>query len=358
MNTIPEIILTGNAYQRGLQHGQMLSRQINDFLNDHTARINCIREFPLEAAVVQSQIRKHAAIIEAELPQIATELRGLAAGANISYEDAVLLQIRVELMAYATTDLLEGDCSTIAVKSSAGEVITGQTIDLPGNMSELGCIFRIIPEDDNQPEILMYGFAGLLGYMGMNSNGLSVNINMVVSDDWQPGISPYLIARHLLNFSTVADCLSELNKLTRSSSRSFIISDSATLLNVEFTAHQLSLIEGKRLLHTNHYLHEDLLGFDTMHFLFKNSSIKRFKLMQQLLPVNRDSIDPEMLFHIFSDHSLFPVGICAHSEGNIRRSETVGAVVMLPASFTMYARKGNTCSSVTKVFQPNEYAIS
>lgn len=357
MNTVPEIILTGNAYQRGLQHGQILAGQINNFLNDNRARINSIREFPLNEEIIQNQVRQHAAIIEAQLPQIALELKGLAAGANISYDDAVLLQIRVELIAYGVPGILEGDCSAIAYKLVAGEVITGQTIDLPGNMRELGCIFRIIPENENEPQILMYGFAGLLGYMGMNSNGLSININMVVSDDWQPGISPYLIVRHLLNFSTIDECMIELNKITRSSSRSFIICDNTTISNVEFTANELQVMEGNLLFHTNHFLHPNLVELDTIHFLFKNSSVKRLRIMQQLLPANEGLINAKILFGIFSDHSLFPVGICAHSEGNIRRSETVGAVVMQPASFTMYARKGNTCTSGTEVFRLNEYAI-
>ena len=350
MTTIPEIKLSGNAYQRGLQHGQICARQINNFLQDNRARINTIREYPLAEEIMQNQVRQHAEIIEAELPQIAEELRGLAAGANISYEDAVLLQIRVELIAFGITDILEGDCSTIANVSAAGEIITGQTIDLPGNLGEMGCVFKIIPEHAGHPQILMYGFAGLLGYMGMNSLGVSININMVVSKNWQPGVSPYLLVRHLLNFSSADECINELKKIRRSSSRSLIISDPATLINVEFTANELSIVRGKQLIHTNHYLHAGMMKFDSMHFLFKNSSVKRWKLMQQLLPDDMDEINPELLFKIFSDHTLFPVGICAHSEGNIRRSETIATVVMQPASFIMYARKGNACSGVTEKF--------
>ncbi|CAN5679734.1 hypothetical protein BH11BAC3_BH11BAC3_10240 [soil metagenome] len=350
MNKIPEIILSGNAYERGLQHGQQLGPQIKEFLNDNKARVNSIREFPLSDDVIHSQVQLHAAIIEAELPEIATELKGLAVGAGISYEEAVFLQIRVELMSYGDKDLLEGDCSTIAIKQPGHTTIAGQTIDLPGNMTDLGCVFRIIPENEAEPEILMYGFAGLLGYMGMNSHGLSININMVVSNDWQPGVSPYLLVRHFLTLSTSKACLQELNRITRSSSRSLVISDKTSLLNVEFTATQIKILEDVLLFHTNHYLDTDLMKEDKIHFLFKNSSIKRLKLMQQLLPAG-GNVTPGILFNIFADHTLYPVGICAHGEGNIRRSETVGTVVMEPESFTMYARKGNTCTGETEIFR-------
>ncbi len=244
MNSIAEIILSGNAFERGLQHGRLLQRQINDFLQDNKARINSIRRTPLDDSILKSQVLQHAAVIEAQLPEIALELQGLAAGANISYEDAVLLQIRMELIAFNEQDILEGDCSTIAIKRHSRGIITGQTIDLPGNIADLGCIFRIIPEQADKPEILMYGFAGLLGYAGLNNHGLSVNINMVVSGGWQPGVSPYLLVRHFLSLSSVKECLDEFKKIKLSSSRSFLITDTERLVNVECTANDYRTIEG------------------------------------------------------------------------------------------------------------------
>ena len=351
MNTIREIILSGNAYERGVQHGGALRTEITAFLNDSRARINLIREKPLDAGIMSELIQQHAAVIEDELPAIADELRGLAAGANISYEDAVLLQVRVELMAYDEKNILEGDCSTLAFKRDKGSVITGQTIDLPGNLTDLGCIFRIIPENEETPEIMMYGFAGLLGYMGLNSNGLSININMVVSDDWTPGVSPYLLVRHMLTLSSADECLNALKKIKRSSSRSFLISDSNGLLNIECTGNEINTNADNLLLHTNHYLDPELKEKDRIHFLFRNSSMKRLALLQKLLPTEKEEITANALFEIFSDHSLYPVGICAHGEGNIRRSETVGAVVMEPGKFLLHARKGNPCTSTTQSFK-------
>ncbi|MEO8109094.1 MAG: C45 family peptidase [Ginsengibacter sp.] len=353
MNAIPEIILSGNAWERGFQHGRLLKDTINNFLNDNRARINSLRQIPLDEEIIQSQVKQHASVIEAQLPQIAMELKGLAEGANISYEDAMLLQLRVELSAYNEQDILEGDCSTVAFNTS-NKIITGQTIDLPGNMTELGCIFRIMPEREGLPEILMYGFAGLLGYMGLNSHGLSININMVVSDGWQPGVSPYLLVRHLLTLSSIDECFDELKRITLSSSRSFLITDKSRIVNIEFTPNEFKIIEGDVLMHTNHYLHNDLLKEDKMHFLFKNSSIKRLKCLQQLLQDKEENVTPEMLFEIFSGHSLYPIGICAHGEGNIRRSETVGAVVMEPVKFRLHARKGYACEAETKTFELNQ----
>ena len=349
MNNLPEIILKGNAYERGLQHGSVLRNTIQNFLADNKARINSIRQKPLPDSVIKEQVLAHTAIIESQLPGIAEEIRGLSDGAGISYEDAVLLQIRMELIAFNEKDILEGDCTTIGFYRSPEERITGQTIDLPGNMNELGVLFRVIPEDDNAPEILMYGFAGLLGYMGLNSKGLSININMVVSDNWQHGVSPYLLVRHLLNLSSVEECLEEINRITLASSRSLLVADNNRMINIECTPVEHCILENKVIAHTNHYLHPDLLIKDRMHFLFKNSSIKRLKVIKDLT-TNTEIPNAENLFSAFSDHSLFPVGICAHAEGNIRRSETVGSVVMEPAKLLIHARKGYACSGKTETF--------
>jgi predicted choloylglycine hydrolase len=344
------ITLSGSPFERGLIHGQALGARIRNFLADGHARIDRVRETPLSPTVINTLTGQHAAIIEATLPSIAEELKGLAAGAGISYREAVLLQTRMELIHYGQLDKAEGDCSTIAIHQG-GLVITGQTIDLAGEMTDLGCVFRVLPEREGEPEILMYSFAGLLGYTGINSNGLSVNINMVLSGDWQPGVPPYLLVRHLLQQQSRKQCLDELQRIRRSSSRSFTIADKTGLINVEFTANTLRVQEGHCLLHTNHYLHPDLLEEDRIHFLFKNSSVKRLALLQRMLPEDPGSVTPEMLFSFLADHTLYPVGICAHNEGNIRRTDTVAAIVFQPAHFTLHARKGHTCEAATRVFR-------
>lgn len=60
---------------------------------------------------------------------------------------------------------------------------------------------------------------------------------------------------------------------------------------------------------------------------------------------------PEALFEAFSDHLLYPVGMCAHAQGNIQRGETVAAVVMQPNERRMHVRKGLPCASETQTFR-------
>ncbi|MEM9493655.1 MAG: C45 family peptidase, partial [Myxococcota bacterium] len=243
------------------------------------------------------------------------------------------------------------------------EPVIAQTIDLNGNFAEFGRVIRCVPESPEQPEMLLYTFAGLLGYLGLNSAGLAVGINMVLSSGWQPGVSPYLLVRHLLAQTSIAACLHELDRIRRSSSRSLVISDSRELVNVEMTAGDLRVRRGPRLFHTNHYLHPDLVAADRVNILSRNSSIRRLRQIEALVDergADLSSTRPERpeasreraetLFELLSDHSIWPVGICAHAEGQLRRSDTVGAVVMFPAQGRLLVRRGHPCVNQTREF--------
>lgn len=346
---LKKIILQGSPYERGIQHGEQLKNEIRDFLNDNFARINLIRQTPLSSGQISSIVSHHQKIINEDVPGIAEEIKGLAKGAGISYQQAVLLQIRRELINYpGTAD--QGDCTAAAFLDPELGAVTAQTIDLNSNMSDLGCVLHSIPDNPEHPEMLMYSFAGLLGYLGINSAGISVGINMLLSDGWKPGVSPYLLVRQVLGQSSLEDCIKEITRVRRSSSRNFLITSGQKLVNIELTADDIDIIENSTITHTNHYLHEKFLKHDRINILSKNSSIRRLDILNKRIIENNKTPDVSQLFEIFSDHSLYPVGICAHSQGNIRLAESVGAVVLYPQAGIMYARKGNPCKGKTEVF--------
>ncbi len=351
MEPLKEVILEGEPYQKGLSHGMQLKETIQGFVKDGRARTDELRDEPLTESEFGEFIRSHSAMIEQYAPHLSIELKGLAEGAEISYDEAVLLQVRSEII-YSHNSLLDAaECSTIGVHANA-ETILGQTIDLPGQLAPLGHVFRIKPSQPNETEILMYGFAGLLGYAGINSSGLSLNINMLTSSGWKAGVPPYLLCRLILETHSIDEAIAVIKDIPRASSRCFLISDKNRMVTIEMTPDDYQIMEGDVLYHTNHYLDDRLAEDETLHFLFKNSSIKRLNQLKHLTQ-DRAKLDTERLFDVFSDHSLFPVGLCAHSEGNIKRQDTVAAIVMEPQKGILYARKGHPCETKTNTFQLN-----
>lgn len=161
--------LSGDPKSRGIEHGRKLALQINRLLEDDCARINCHLSHPIPEKQLYGYAMLFAPELERQVPQIAEEIEGLSEGAGISYEQALLLQVRREVLMLAHKGA-SSDCSTYVLPVNGRTV--AQTIDLNSSFSEFGTVFHIAPWN-NAPEILMYSFAGLLGYMGMNSAGLA-----------------------------------------------------------------------------------------------------------------------------------------------------------------------------------------
>lgn len=331
--------LSGDPRTRGIQHGLQLAPQIKSLLSDRCARINYHLSRPISEGRIYAYAEAFAFEIEKELPSIAAEIEGLAVGAGISYQQAVLLQVRREILMCLRKDA-NSDCSTFSLPINRR--VLAQTIDLNSSFAEFGTVFQI-ESWRNIPEILMYSFAGLLGYMGMNSSGLAIAINMVSSDDWRLGVPPYLLVRHLLELHTIDECLEVIKSIKRSSSRSFTICDTVRSVTVEMTATSFAVLEGEELFHTNHYLSPSLAAKDTINFLARHSSMQRLAKLRLLTKNLPESPTVSMLFNLFADHENYPVGLCSHADGDLRRTETVATAIMHPLTGTMYVRKGMPC---------------
>ncbi|MFK7000956.1 C45 family autoproteolytic acyltransferase/hydolase [Flavobacterium oreochromis] len=341
-----EIQLSGTYYEMGKQHGSFLKEDIHRFLEDGYFQINRLCNKPINGKNVKAYTEVYQQSIQRYLPEIYEEIKGLSEGAGITLEDAILLQIRREIIG-SNAFTLAGDCSSIGIHRP-NNLLAGQTIDLNGDMTSLGQVFKLKPFGKDKPEILQYSFSGLLGYMGMNNFGLSVCINLVVSNGWQAGIPPYLLVRKFLECKQIDECLDCIKSLPIASSRSFIIQDKHKQIILEITPSKYRVIESDILLHTNHYLHEDLQKDDVVNIFSKNSSRKRLEVLQAQIAEKQELEDIKTMFR---DHSVYPVGTCAHNESNFNWSETVAAVIMQPKEGIFHALKGKPCKENYSVFK-------
>jgi isopenicillin-N N-acyltransferase like protein len=341
-DSLREIATAGSAFERGCQYGSAVAADIRRFLQEGVARMEWILGRSVERSRLSEFIRAHAAVIEGYLPEIAEEVHGLAKGAGISIEDAYLLQCRREIM----QEVASGDCTMIALGGPNSCI--AQTIDLPGQLAEFALVLRSTLD---RRTILQLTFIGLLGYVGMNDAGLLVGLNMVQGGEWRPGIPPYLLVRHLLELDTAEDCIEELRRLPRASSRCYTIVDENNAYQVETTPDQIVVREGSTLLHTNHYLCSEIS--DRSHVMYRRESRRRFEHLGRQFECQQkpNSVDDTLaadFFSILSCHGDAP--ICIHGRDDARRSETVAAVVMQNAPRRMLARRGNPCNSRTQAF--------
>ena len=328
-----EFTARGTPYEIGRQVGHAFAERIHLFLRDGLARINCIRRVPLSLEEALRQAGTYAACIETALPDIAAEIGGLADGAHIRYREAILVQIRRELILSGAE---QGDCTSIALQHE-GRMLLSQTIDLAGGMEDQAMVLRVIPQSKEQPRICMFTFTGLCGYFGLNSAGLAVGLNMVVSPGWRAGVPVYLLIRHLLTRRSIEEALEEIGRIRRASSRYLVLADAHSAVGVEMTVDQHRVIRGLPLVHTNHFLHPEWQQLDRISGAFRHASKSRYIRAHTLALAGTP---PEA---ILRDHEGFPLSICCHRTGGRSNPETVAAVVSDPEAGTMRVLAGRVC---------------
>lgn len=336
MNSLlKHIVISGQPFERGAQYGEEFRREIKDFLNDNIARINSVRRQPLTLNEALSMTDSYIPHIEVFTPELADEIKGLAQGAGISYREGMLLQLRREIIAAGL------ECTAFACFNQEGRAVIAQNIDLAGQLTDLGIILEVrTPE--NAPDLLMYTHVGLIGYLGINSYGLGVGLNMVLSSGWRAGVPPYLLIRHLLHQRTLERCLLEIGRIRRASSRNLLMTDGIRLINVEMTVDKTRLIENDLLVHTNHYLHKDFINCDLVEP--GTSTYPRLERAHERLCHYGKSPSVKQMEELLGYHENGAGSLCVHQDGNPRKVATVASVIMEPSEGRLRACKGYPCT--------------
>lgn len=341
---IPRIRASGGPFAAGRAHGEALAAPLRAFLDDSLARLNKVMPEPVSLDGLLPSIAAYRAAVAAATPELAEEVAGLAAGAGITPDEAWLLQLRREIMGYRKVPTA-GDCTTYARTGPAGPVLA-QTVDLNGNLDDHIGVLEVARTGSPRRSLVL-SFGGLLGYLGLNSDGLAVGLNLVLGGDWHPGVPPYLAIRHLLDTARdVPEALEILRGLPLASSRTLVLGDRERVAVVEILGDELRVTEGTETAHTNHFLHPDFVPFDEINVFARNSSVRRLKAATAGLAELPPGCGAEDHFGLLSQPP-----ICVPDRGDIRGERTVAAVVMLPSRGELHVRPGDPSLSATQVFR-------
>ncbi|MEU1436032.1 C45 family peptidase [Streptomyces sp. NPDC005775] len=334
--------LSGSPYAIGRGHGEARARELRAFVDDSLCRLNLLLPEPVTRAGLAPVVEAYDREITAAVPRLAEEITGLADGIGIDRDLAVLLQLRREVLGYRRIPTA-GDCTTYAIPGPAG--VLAQTVDLNGNLDDLISVLDVTPEGSGR-RVLLLSFAGLLGYLGVNSDGLAVGLNLVLGGDWHPGVPPYLAIRHVLESAgTVDEAVRVLEGLPLASSRSFTLCDATQAVWVEALDGELRCVRAERSVHTNHFLHEDFQPRDAINVFAGNSSRRRLEACRAGLDALGEGAPAQEHFALLSAPP-----ICVTGTGDIRQERTVAAVVLVPGRGELYIRPGDPSTNATRRF--------
>jgi isopenicillin-N N-acyltransferase-like protein len=281
-------------------------------------------------------------------PFFVEEIRGVAAGAGISIEEAWLLQLRAELGVVPAEALVKepGDeCTSYAVLPEAtadGNALIGQNADLPGFYGRLGVIVELVFDD--MPKVLMLTPAGQVSYLGINDAGMGAFANYLTCDGWRVGFPRYLLSRLALSRTSVVDALAAIRALHRASSRNLMLMDGHGIaVDLETTPTsdaEIHPVDGI-LAHANHYDSPELQSEERANPEYLPNTRTRGATMWRLLNENRGRLNADLMETILRDRSSYPDCLCRVDADNPQHdSMTFASLIAQPGIGSMRVAVG------------------
>lgn len=349
--SFPLIEARGTHHELGRQHGEQCRDRLLGFLH------YLGRTLKLSSAEIESRATRFLPLFEQHCPHLVEEIRGLAEGARVRFEQALAVQIRGEL---GQED--RGGCTTFVISArgtAAGNILIGQNSDMDPEMEQFGYVLRLQPV--GKPAIIVWTFGGQIGYHGMNSAGVAHFANALGGGPaWRFGLPHYPIKRMMLEQYTLADVCDMLRCSPVCSNGNYVLCDrDGRIADVELTPDGFEVIEDRGdgfITHTNHYLcgvHACAANYDQS----VGDSFPRLDRFRKLVSSKFGSITFDDLKGFLADHSGFPTGICRHPHDGpdhpsvSARGRTVASLIAEPATGRFHVCRGNPCESDYVTFE-------
>ena len=177
----PLVEVQGTHREMGCQIGEARREQVQHSIENAHLLIEqsySTLELTWQGAIVQS--RKYLPFAEERYSQYVDEMRGVAAGANVSFDDVMALNA----MEAVTMDALHlTRCTSIAVNEECtadGHVLVAHNEDwVPEDEND---VYVISAKPRDEPPFLAMTYGGLLPNVGFNAYGIAQLIELSVSE--------------------------------------------------------------------------------------------------------------------------------------------------------------------------------
>ncbi len=345
---LPVISLKGHPGEVGHQHGtrcrEMIQKNVHLYFHlfEHYAQLDRNQAISLAKRFVP--------VIQAFDPAILEEMRGIAEGANLEFEEILSINTRTELM-YPEQLATGGECTALAALPEAtarGEVLLGQNWDWKPQVKESTVLLEI--EQEGRPSVVTLTEAGIVGKIGLNAKGLGACLNILKSPIGLVGVPIHVLIRGILNCERVGDAIRKIVSQDRGSTNNCLIAHrDGAAMDFEMAPNQWDFIYPEKgvLVHTNHFTSERLKPLDTNVVQYPDTLL-RFGRARQKLMERVGKITIEDFKEIFRDHLNHPNSICRHPDERdpeLEQAQTVASIIMNLTQKEVHIASGPPCQN-------------
>lgn len=344
----PLIEVSGSHHEMGCQIGEAAREQVqHSVANAHVLIDAAYGDLELSWQGAQIQSRKYLPFAEERYPQYVDEMRGVAEGANVSFDDIVVLNV----MEAVTMDALHlTRCTSFAVndeRTADGHVLAAHNEDwIPEDEND---VFVISARPDKEPPFLAMTYGGLLPNVGFNAYGIAQLIDSVYPNDSRIGIPRLVVSRAVLASRRLSGAIGRTLISHRAAGYNhLLVHDSGEIYSVEVSARKFEILHGTDgyMVHTNHYLSPTMKEIESEPEELISSRVRYFRANRLLRQNSAHSI--KSLQSIQKDHVNLPNSICNHNIDGIDpldRENTISALVIDLTSREMHIAWGNPCQN-------------
>jgi len=344
---IPLVRVEGTHGEMGLQIGRDRAEQVRSMIamyqqlfHDAAAKlgIGSWGEAILHA-------HKYLPFAEESTPQYVEEVRGIAEGASVDFDDLLVLNC----MEAITSDALHLGCTSLAMGpevTATGSVLIGHNEDwIPEDIST---VFLVHARPENEPAYLAITYGGLLPNIGFNACGIAQCCDSVYPGDARVGVPRIFVSRGVLAARTLGDAINAACNRRRDAGYNHLIAhESGEIYNLEVSARKFEMLHsGDGIeVHANHYLHPEMQAIEKAGGDLVNSHI-RMNRARRLIAAQRGTADVAAIQAILADHVNFPRSICNHivaDDTPLDRQQTIASLVIDLSQRTMHVCWGTPC---------------
>lgn len=265
MNQFPFYELSGSPEEIGKSAGNQFGERIRDnyeFYEQFFADFLKIKKDDIVALEkLRAELKKlsvsFADSTKKYFPKIDAEICAIAKAARLEEWQLYTLNARTEIYRKLAQEKVKdqpGECTALYFPDS---YLLGQNWDWHPRLEELCVVTKIINESGRS--FIMLTEPGIVGKIGLNSDGLGVCLNILFADCEIKGIPVHIILRAVLECSTTAEAKALIETLPRGTTSNLLIADtSGTAIDLELQGDKIISVnlENGELIHTNHFLNE------------------------------------------------------------------------------------------------------
>jgi isopenicillin-N N-acyltransferase-like protein len=345
-----EITVSGPPFALGCQLGEAAREEVRGFAAialdrvNKTVRISRAKAMEIAAATLPW--------VEAYDPAMLEELRGVAHGSGVPLEELVLLQIRNQLQPEK-----DAGCTSFALapQPRAHGSVVGQNWDNDPALDPFTVVLTRKPE--GKPALLNVTQAGLIAYIGLNSEGIGLCMNTLPAPSRPLGVPHYFTVRGIFEATSLEGAVEAVARAQRAIPANIILATPQGPADLEVTVDQVHLLRdqgGGLVTHTNHCVHPELVPINAS-FPELIQSGPRKERIDLLLKSAGGPLGIEALKQALRDHQGYPCSICRHPNDHPVNGfwVSVFSVIIEADAGRLHLSRGNPCTQPYEVYHLN-----